>query len=55
MKDINPKDSNNKLHGYQQWYSFYWLLSFRGNVIHGNLKGYNEYHELFKATRFYIK
>jgi hypothetical protein len=53
MKDITNKDSNNKLHGYQKQYSFYLLLEFRGNVIHGNVKGYNEYHTR-KQTIFFI-
>jgi len=55
-KDIRNKDSKGELHGYQERYSFYLLLEFRGNVIHGNVKGYNEsHHELYKETRFYIK
>lgn len=54
MKDIINKDSNNNLHGYQKQYSFYYLLNFRGYVIHGvKHNSYNEFH-MRKQTIFFI-
>jgi len=42
-KDIDPIDSNNRFHGYQQW-NYSGKLLLRGKFIHGRNIGYTEYH-----------
>ena len=67
MKDIEPKNSKNQYHGYQEWYSYYhgyqeWYsyskmshskMSHRGNWKNNRIIGYAEWHR-FNETFFYI-
>jgi len=53
-KDINPTDSNGDYHGYQLWYFSNGKIWLRGNRVHGNEIGYEEWH-LAKRTNFFIR
>ena len=56
MKDIEPKNSKDQYHGYQQWYycDNNHKLYLRGNWKNDNEIGYEEWHSN-KRTNFYIR
>lgn len=58
---IENRDSNNILHGYQEWYGLVTQRGYLKNVLllrsmyyHGDEVGYEEYHQP-KQTTFYIR
>ena len=52
-EDIKPLDSNNKFHGYQEWYRANNKLWLRAKAKHGIRIGYEEHH-FNKITKFNI-
>jgi len=56
MKNINPKDKNNRYHGYVEWYWHNGDIWLRSKFIHGREIGYEERHYMQDSvTNFYIR
>ena len=54
MKDIEPKNSKDQYHGYQEWYQEYsYALWYRGKWKNGLAIGYEEFHGI-RTTKYYI-
>jgi hypothetical protein len=53
-KDIEPCNSKDEWHGYQEWYA-YGEIQLRGMFKNGDDIGYQEYHGRNSITNFYIK
>ena len=60
MKDILPKNSKGRCHGYCEMYDSYGKLSSRGVAKNGLISGYHERHDTCffrgsKRSQFFIK
>ena len=55
MKEIAQLNTKGEFNGYQEWYTTFDGMWYRGQYKNGVKIGYLEYHRFFKQTRFHIR